>query len=38
MESPIADCNENIYFKHFSKERPENVRSIEQIVKVEKTA
>ena len=30
---PLAEFIEEIYFKHFKKTSPENVRSIEQIVK-----
>jgi hypothetical protein len=35
-KAPLPVFIENIYFKHFSKERPEKVRSIEQIVKDKK--
>lgn len=35
-KAPLPEFNENIYFKNFGKERPENVRSIEQIVKEKK--
>ena len=30
---PLPEYIEELYFKHFKKNRPDNVRSIEQIVK-----
>jgi fructose-1,6-bisphosphatase len=30
---PLPEYIEELYFKHFKKNRPENVRSIEQIVR-----
>ena len=35
-KAPLPIFIENLYFKRFGKERPENVRSIEQIVKDKK--
>jgi hypothetical protein len=35
-KAPLPIFIENLYFKRFGKERPENVRSIEQMVKDEK--
>jgi len=35
-KAPLPIFIENLYFKRFGKERPENVRSIEQMVKEEK--
>lgn len=32
-KEPLPDFIESLYFKRFSKEKPENVRSVEQIVK-----
>ncbi len=32
-KAPLPDFIERIYFKHFKKEKPENARSIEQLVK-----
>ena len=31
-KSPISEFIEELYFKHFKKSRPENIRSIEQMV------
>jgi hypothetical protein len=30
---PLPDFIEELYFKHFTKDQPDNVRSIEQMVK-----
>ena len=35
-KAPLPIFIENIYFKRFGKERPENVRSVEQLVKDKK--
>lgn len=35
-KSPLPVFIEDIYFKRFGKERPENIRSIEQVVKDKK--
>jgi hypothetical protein len=35
-KAPLPIFTEDLYFKRFGKERPENVRSIEQIVKDKK--
>ena len=32
-KAPLPEFIEELYFKHFKKSRPENVRSIEQIVR-----
>ena len=32
-KSPLPDFIEELYFKHFKKKQPDNVRSIEQMVK-----
>jgi hypothetical protein len=31
-KAPLPEFSEELYFKHFKKRRPENVRSIEQMV------
>jgi hypothetical protein len=35
-KEPLPDFIESLYFKHFGKEKPENIRSIEQVVKDKK--
>lgn len=35
-KAPLKEFIEDIYFKHFKKSEPENVRSIEQIIDAEK--
>ncbi len=35
-KAPLKEFIEDIYFKHFKKSEPENVRSIEQIITAEK--
>jgi hypothetical protein len=35
-KEPLPDFIKSLYFKHFGKEKPENTRSVEQVVKDKK--